>query len=222
MWGSVKTSADDTCDFLADSGASLNFTNNLNNFSEYNEIKDGPSVQTALKDNQLQVCSMGAVFLTYEIVEHGKQIEWMSHLNPVFYIPRLSIRLLSLGVLLTDGLTLRGTKSKMTFYKGSLMQMQLNPHNIGDTLFWLRAWVTPATNLLAKSTVFTVDYELLHHCFGHPSKDVLWKAVENTSDFPTVAQKTAQVFACFWKIALLWDDDVIQGPEIFTQKITTS
>ena len=38
----------------------------------------------------------------------------------------------------------------------------------------------------------------------------------------TVAQKTAQVFACFWKIALLWDDDVIQGPEIFTQKSTTS
>ena len=96
----------------------------------------------------------------------------MSCLNPVFYIPRLSIRLLSLGVL-TDSLTLRGTKSKMTFYKGSSMQMQLNPHNIGDTLFWLRAWVTPAENLLAKSTVFTVDYELLHRHFGQPSKDVL-------------------------------------------------
>ena len=26
-------------------------TNNLNDFSEYNEIKDGPSVQTASKDN---------------------------------------------------------------------------------------------------------------------------------------------------------------------------
>ena len=91
----------------------------------------------------------------------------------IFYIPRLSIRLLSLGVLLTDGLTLRGTRSKMTFYKGSSMQMQLNPHNLGDTLFWLRAQVTPAANLLAKSTVFTVDYELLHRHFGHPSKDIL-------------------------------------------------
>ena len=39
-----KGNADDTCDFLADSGASLNFTNNLNDFSEYNEIKDGPSI----------------------------------------------------------------------------------------------------------------------------------------------------------------------------------
>ena len=64
------------------------------------------------------------------------------------------------------------------------MQMQLNPHNIGDTLFWLKVQVTPAANLLAKSTVFMVDYELLHHHFGHPSKDVLRKAVENTSKFP--------------------------------------
>ena len=41
----------------------------------FNEIKDGPSVQTASKDNQLQVRGMGAVFLTYEVVEHGKQVE---------------------------------------------------------------------------------------------------------------------------------------------------
>ena len=86
-----KGNADDTCHFLADSGASLNFTNNLNDFSEYNEIKDGPRVQAASKDNQLQMCSMGAVFLTYEVVEHGKQVEKISHLNPVFYIPGLSV-----------------------------------------------------------------------------------------------------------------------------------
>ena len=62
--------------------------------------------------------------------------------------------------------------------------MQLNPHVKGNTLFWLRVQVTPAADVLAKSTVFTVDYETLHCCFGHPSKDVLRKAVDNTSDFP--------------------------------------
>ena len=51
--------------FLADSGASLNFTNNLNDFSEYNEIKDGPSVQTALNDNQLQVHGMGVLYIIF-------------------------------------------------------------------------------------------------------------------------------------------------------------
>ena len=62
--------------------------------------------------------------------------------------------------------------------------MQLNPHVKGNTPFWLRVWVTPAADVLAKSTVFTVDYETLHHHFGHPSKDVLRKAVDNTSNFP--------------------------------------
>ena len=79
---------------------------------------------------------------------------------------------------------MRGTKSRLTFYKGSLINMQLDPHNIGDTILWLRVQVTPAANLLAKSTVFTVDYELMQCRFGHPSKEVLQKAAENTSDFP--------------------------------------
>ena len=72
-----------------------------------------------------------------------------------------------------NGLHMRGTRSRLTFYKGSSIKMQLNPHNIGDTIFWLRVQVTPAANLLAKSTVFTVDYELMHGHFGHPSKEVL-------------------------------------------------
>ena len=42
------------------------------------------------------------------------------------------------------------------------MKMQLDPHKIGDIIFSLRVQVTPAANLLAKLTVFTVDYELMH------------------------------------------------------------
>ena len=91
---------------------------------------------------------------------------------------------MSLGTLLNDGFILRGTVNQLKFYQRSTLQMQLNPHVKGDTLFWLRARVTPAAQILAKSTVFTVDYETLHHHFGHPSKDVLRKAVENTSNFP--------------------------------------
>ena len=34
--------------------------------------------------------------------------------------------------------------------------------------------------------------------------------------------KNCSSVACFWKIALLWNDDVIQGPEIFTQRNKTS
>ena len=60
------------CDILGDSGASQNFTNELKDFTEYEEIKNGPSIQTASKDNQLQVRNQGAVFLTHEIFEKGR------------------------------------------------------------------------------------------------------------------------------------------------------
>ena len=157
------------CDILGDSGASHNFTNKLKDFTEYEEITNAPSIQTASKDNQLQMHGQGAVFLTHEIFEKGRQVEITTWLYLVFYIPSLSIRLLSLGSLLMNG----GTKSRLTFYKGSSIKMQLNSHKIGDTIFWLGAQVTPAANLLAKLTVFTVDYGLLHCHFGHPSKEVL-------------------------------------------------
>ena len=93
----------------SDSGASQNFTNDINDFTEYEEIKNGQKVQTASKGNQLQVSVVGTVILTYKVVEKGKKLERMSHLFPVFYIYGLSIRLLSLGTLLNDGLKLRGT-----------------------------------------------------------------------------------------------------------------
>ena len=34
----------------------------------------------------------------------------------------------------------------------------------------------------------------------------------------TVAQKTVQMFACFGKIELVQDTDIIQGPEFFYHK----
>ena len=91
---------------------------------------------------------------------------------------------MSLGTLLNDGFEMRGTNNQLNFHYCSRIQMQLNPHVKGDTLFWLRAWVTPAADVLAKSTILTVDYETLHCHFRHPSKYVLRKAVDNTSDFP--------------------------------------
>ena len=37
----------------------------------------------------------------------------------------------------------------------------------------------------------------------------------------TVAQKTVQMFACFGKIALVQNADIIQGPDFFIIKNTT-
>ena len=126
----------------------------------------------------------------------------MSRLFPVFYISGLSIRLLSLGTLLNDSFILRGTVDQLNFYQRSRLQMQLNPHVKGDTLFWLRARVTSAAEILAKSTVLTVDYETLHRCFGHPSKDVLRKPKELKFLLPILFVEDVQKAKCLQLLSL--------------------
>ena len=94
------------------------------------------------------------------------------------------------------------------------------PHNIPLSEF--ESPISPIIN----SRVCDDCWDQLHSCPSTPhTPDVVRSAFKHLLSNPiscTVAQKTAQVFACFQKIALLWDDDVIQGPEIFTQENTTS
>jgi len=56
----------------------------------------------------------------------------------------------------------------------------------GDsTMYWVRA--PPVHNITSVSVdMITIDYELLHHQLGHPSKDVLRAAHKHVKDFPSV------------------------------------
>jgi hypothetical protein len=57
--------------------------------------------------------------------------------------------------------------------------MTLKPHMVGQTIYWLNAQHTSAGHLAASSTVHKVDYDLMHHRFGHPSKDIFRQASSN-------------------------------------------
>jgi hypothetical protein len=61
--------------------------------------------------------------------------------------------------------------------------MTLKPHMVGQTIYWLNVRHTSAGHLAASSTVNEVDYNLMHCCFGHPSKDILRQASGNTKNF---------------------------------------
>jgi hypothetical protein len=94
-------------------------------------------------------------------------------IRPVYYIPGLSARLLSVGSLLAGGLSLRGDKTKINFYSGCSIVMTLKPHMVGQTIYWLNVRHTAAGYLAASSTVYEVNYDSMHRQFGHPSKDIL-------------------------------------------------
>ena len=105
------------------------------------------------------------------------------------YLPALSHRLLSVGHLLNDGLELKGSSLSLEFLAKTLstkwLLMQFRPYFPGQNIYWLSARLTSQHAILAKFSVTSVDYDIMHRCFAHPSKDVLRHASDNTQNFPS-------------------------------------
>ena len=60
------------------------------------------------------------------------------------------------------------------------------PHMPGQTIYWLNARHMLAHSLLAKSMVMSIDYDIMHRHFAHPSMDVLQHASGNSQGFPSM------------------------------------
>jgi GAG-pre-integrase domain len=172
--------------FLGDSGTSQMFTSEIPNFPTYEKITNIPQVQTADKKTVMHVVGKETVSITHEVeTDSGKISTRSGALHPVYHIPGLSARLLSVRSLLAGGLSLRGDRTKINFYSGCSIVMTLKPHMVGQTIYWLNAWHMSAGHLAASSTVHEVNYDLMHHRFGHPSKNILSRASGNTKNFPS-------------------------------------
>ena len=173
-------------DWILDSGASKHFTHELSDLAEY-KLYDGPSLTTAAKKAPLQVKGEGTMFLTHDVPGlNGQSRRVITRLSPVYYVPHMSGRLLSVGDMLVNGYTMYGDAESMQFYKRNsrVTALEAKPHMPGQTIFWLHAEITPASALLAKSTINLSDYDLWHKRFGHPSKQVLQQAQRQVNNFP--------------------------------------
>jgi hypothetical protein len=96
---------------------------------------------------------------------------------------------MSVGHLLNNGLELKGSSSSLEFSaRTSLTKrllLQFKPYCPGQNIYWLSARLTSWHAILAMSSVTTVDYNIMHRRFVHPSKDVLRHASGNTQNFPS-------------------------------------
>jgi hypothetical protein len=96
---------------------------------------------------------------------------------------------MSVGHLLNDGLKLEGSSSSLEFSAGTSstkqLLLQFKPHCPGQNIYWLSARLTSWHTMLAMSSVTTVNYDIMHRRFVHPSKDVLRHASGNTQNFPS-------------------------------------
>ena len=123
----VKCAQSKNCyklEILADSGASLNFTNQRSNLSEYEEV-EVQSVEMASAHSSLQAIGKGAMFISTSVLSKGKETDQIICLYPVFYIKGLIHRYLSVGTLLNQGLELRGSLSELQFRNHKQNQLSL-------------------------------------------------------------------------------------------------
>jgi hypothetical protein len=175
----------DKIEIMADSGASECFTHTQSDLTEF-EVLDDKELVAKSKTNSLKIKGKGVWIITHEVTHRGKKQTITSCLYPVYYLPGLTHRLMSVSHLLNDGLELKGSSSSPEFLaktastKWPLLQFKLS--SLGQNIYCrLTSWHA----ILAMSSVFTVDYNIMHRCFAHPHKDVLRHASGNTQNFPS-------------------------------------
>jgi hypothetical protein len=179
----------DQIDLLADSGASLHFTNQRSDLSNYEVVnKKDFTVTMASASHPLTVAGQGSMYLMTSGNHKEKESGQVIRLYPVFYVKGLTHKYLSVGALLNSGFELRGSSSKLEFrtHNSNQLEFLCDPHKPGQNLYWLSASLVHADSLLAMSMVSSIDYNIMHRCFAHPSMDVLRHASENTQGFPNI------------------------------------
>ena len=96
--------------WMLNSGASCHFTNDLNDFIEFEE-NTGPERVVRTANGSTTIARKGIVIFTV----NGKQVR----LFPAFYIPNLNDCLLSLGQFHQSGLSSRGSAHSIVLYDGN-------------------------------------------------------------------------------------------------------
>jgi len=171
-------------EWIGDTGASIHVTNDIEDFVEYVLITP-VSIATAKKSQGgLQAVGQGAVIMEHYVeTQDGKLTIAISRFYPVYYVPGLHRRLFSIGTMIQMGYECRGTQDSIGLYEGNLQRLRFIPERGNQTIYILRTWRTEKATLQALRTIQTKDYNLMHCCLGHPSKEVLRKALKHTRGF---------------------------------------
>jgi hypothetical protein len=161
--------------WLLDSGASFHFTNNMDDFAKYSPLKKPVYVATATSTTG--VIGVGTVILNYE--------SQVVRLAPVYYIPELNCRLISMGTLLRDGMIAHGNAKHINILtESNQVFLKFRPHQDGDTIYCIK--LLPENERVAYSVSHVSDYQTWHRRFTHPLRDVLKHAQKHTEEFDQI------------------------------------
>jgi len=146
----LQNMSETEAEWILDSGASRHFTYDINDFVEYETITSTP-VRTAT--SYTSIIGKGTVILTV----NGTTVR----ISPVYHIPDLTSRLLSLGQFLKSGLHSRGSAREISLQEEENIFLSFYPRHENDNIYVIRSLVGADINAQIK-TIYSIDFEVMH------------------------------------------------------------
>jgi len=130
---------------------------NLRFFDEKNQ----PKAQTA--NGAAAIHGHSTVFVK-TWVDTNPQMVTISRLSPVFYMPGIGIRLLSMGLLLKGNMQIKGDERTLEFIEAQTGKVKIVALTrlFTDTIYWVNSEVLTGSELTAHKSMHRDDYDLWH------------------------------------------------------------
>ena len=144
----------ETQEWMLDSGASFHFSGDVNNFVDHTQMKEEIPLRTA--NSSTIIKGKGTIILT---LSTGEKVR----IYPVFYVPGLTCKLLSLGMFLQDSFQVVGVAHFIKVVRNSLPFLTFTPRSERDSIYVIRALAVCDADLhSAIQSIYVVDYETIH------------------------------------------------------------
>ena len=141
-------------EWMLDSGASFHFSGDINNFINYTQIEEKVPLRTA--NSYALIEGKGTIILA---LTTGETVR----IHPVFYIPGLTCKLLSLGTFLQDGFQVVGVAHFIKAVRNSLPFLTFKPRSERDSIYVIRALAVCNADLHnAVQSIYIIDYKTMH------------------------------------------------------------
>jgi len=172
-------------DWMLDSRATVHISPYIADFIDYEPALIKGNVRTAEGPMDLVIEGSGTVLIQHMFHYKGKSHKELLRLQEELYIPGVIACFASLVCLLREGLCIYGDAAGMNLFTGENNNVPLMCAEPWDSemLFWLKA-EQPSLN--GVESIFMINYNLLHRCLGHPSKDVQKQTQRHTAGLPDV------------------------------------
>src|SRR5260221_12944850 len=135
----VKHQTDDQNGWILDSGASQHFMSTKNVFIDFEVVTGALKVKTVAAKAILCVEGKVTILLSHFVENLGVHTKTPTCIYPVLYIPRLSVKLLSMGVFLLNKQEVHRNAMHLTFHNAKTQKPLLSayPQTLCDTIFWI-------------------------------------------------------------------------------------